>query len=165
MPSSAPASVGPSVPDLCAERCSSCHKFCPLDLSYCCQTCARHWCIECLAAHLRLYAGFKPRSQPGSLHWPPGPAPVPCLGRPLGCSSNIPPDLVRSFQAEPLPANELSPSSSICSVETTMLHLPQVRARVLLVRSLTCSLLGVSAAACMGMRAHLKPSGWHCRKA
>lgn len=56
--------AAPAVADTQADKCSSCQRFCALDLTYKCEACRQHWCIDCLAAHLRMYAALQPPPQP-----------------------------------------------------------------------------------------------------
>ena len=59
-----PVQAPPAVADTQADKCSSCQRFCALDLTYKCEACRQHWCIDCLAAHLRMYAALQPATQP-----------------------------------------------------------------------------------------------------
>ena len=100
--------------------CNSCSRIFNEDVTHLCTFCSCHWCIDCLVLHLQQH-----RRTPGCSFA------VPCMGKVVGCAASLPSAYLESFA--PNATQQMSPSSSLCSTESTFseLNLPAQQVRPL----------------------------------
>lgn len=97
------------------------------DMTHSCTFCTRSWCIDCLILHLQRHHSSHGHSLA-----------VPCMGKVVGCAASLPSEYLHSFA--PKATQQMSPSSSLCSTESTFseLNLPHQQVGAQLAVSNTC---------------------------